>query len=327
MLFRKMAGLLSLDNFDRVPITSDKISEIIMDHVGQITAFVRAAEARSFTTAGRQLGLSSSAIGKAVMRLEERLRVRLFHRSTRTISLTEEGAMFLERCRRVLAELEAAELELSQAQGTPSGRLRVSLPIVNTVTLPALTGFMQTYPDVQLDLDFSDHLVDVIEDGFDAVIRAGEVSDSRLMSRVLGKFRLHLVASPDYLARCGEPAFPEELANHACLMHRFATSRKFERWPLHQDGRDVDPVFEPAIVANTIEPLLLMAEKGFGIACLPDMLIRPHLENGRLKTVLAPFVAHAGILRILWPSSRHVSPKLRVFVDYMADYLLPASAE
>ena len=148
-----------------------------MDHVGALTAFVHAADARSFTLAGRQLGLSPSAIGKAVSRLEERLSVRLFHRSTRTITLTDEGVMFLERCRRILGEIDAAELELAQTSGAPRGKLRVSLPIVNALTVPTLTAFMQAYPEVQLDLDFGDRLVDVIEEGFDAVIRAGDISE------------------------------------------------------------------------------------------------------------------------------------------------------
>lgn len=295
-----------------------------MDHVGQLNAFVRAADARSFTVAGRQLGVSSSAIGKAISRLEECLRVRLLHRSTRTITLTEEGMMFLERCRRILGEIEAAEVELARTQDAPHGKLRVSLPIVNAVTLPVLTAFMQAYPDVQLDLDFSDQLVDVIEAGFDVVIRAGDVSDSRLMSRVLGEFRLKLVASPAYLARKGIPRAPEDLAEHACLLHRFATSRRFERWPLRCDGQDLDLALEPALAANTIEPLLLMAEQGLGIACLPDLLIDRQLKNGTLRTVLDDHVAHVNVLRLLWPSSRHLSPRLKAFVGFMSENFLAA---
>jgi DNA-binding transcriptional LysR family regulator len=296
-----------------------------MDNVGQMNAFVQAADARSFTVAGRQLGVSSSAIGKAVSRLEERLRVRLFHRSTRTITLTEEGMMFLERCRRILGEIEAAEIELAHTQDAPHGKLRVSLPIVNALTLPALTAFMQSYPDVQLDLDFSDQLVDVIEGGFDAVIRAGEVSDSRLMSRVLGEFRLKLVASPAYLARRGTPGAPEDLTEHACLLHRFATSRKFERWPLRRDGQDLDVGLEPALAANTIEPLLLMAQQGLGIACLPDLLVDRKLEAGTLRTVLDDYVAHVNLLRLLWPSSRHLSPRLKAFVGFMGENFIAAA--
>ncbi|MQB44610.1 LysR family transcriptional regulator [Rhizobium sp. ICMP 5592] len=297
------------------------------DDIGTMSAFVRAADARSFTIAGQQLGLSSSAVGKAITRLEERLGVRLFHRSTRSITLTEEGAMFLERCRRILGEIELAELELAQTREAPRGRLRISLPIVNALTVPALNAFMRAYPEVQLDLEFSDHLVDVIEDGFDAVIRAGEVSDSRLMSRLLREFHLKLVASPDYLSRHGIPRTPEDLAGHACLLHRFATSRKFERWPLRRDGRDLDIALQPAVAANTIEPLLLMAEQGVGIACLPHWLVRRQLGIGKLRTVLDDYVVHAGTMRILWPASRYPSPKLRVFVDFMSEHLFADSLE
>jgi len=324
-----MAACEIKDNWDIVPINSDKNSKMRgaeLDKIGSLTAFVLAADARSFTLAGRQLGLSSSAVGKAISRLEERLGVSLFHRSTRTITLTEEGAMFLERCRRIQSEIEAAELELSQTRGAPSGKLRVSLPIVNAFTVPTLNAFMRIYPQVQLDLDFSDHLVDIIEEGFDAVIRAGDVSDSRLMSRVLGEFHLKLVASPEYLARAGTPQVPEDLLDHACLLHRFATSRKFERWPLVRNGENFDIALRPAAAANTIEPLLLMAEQGLGIACLPDVILGEQLRSGRLRTVLDSHVVHAGVMRVLWPSSRYVSPKLRVFIDFMSKQLFPVGA-
>jgi DNA-binding transcriptional LysR family regulator len=136
-----------------------------MDGLGSLNAFVQAAKARSFTVAGRQLGVSSSAIGKAVARMEERLGVRLFHRSTRSITLTAEGALFLERCRRIFSEIEAAELELSQTHEAPRGTLRVSLPLVGMLMMPTLVAFMRAYPEIILDLDFSDRVVDVIEEG------------------------------------------------------------------------------------------------------------------------------------------------------------------
>ncbi|MGK9169209.1 LysR family transcriptional regulator [Inquilinus limosus] len=289
------------------------------DSLGALDAFVRAADARSFTAAGRQLGVSASAIGKAVARLEDRLGVRLFHRSTRSVTLTPEGALFLERCRRIFSEIETAEMELAQSRGAPRGRLRVSLPLAGMLMMPTLSAFMQAYPEIELDLDFSDRLVEVIEEGFDAVVRAGDVSDSRLMSRFLGVFRLQLVASPGYLERRGVPRAPEELAGHACLQHRFATSGKLEPWPLRREV-----ALPSAAVANTIEPLIAMAEAGLGIACLPDFAIRRQLEEGRLAVVLADHTEHEGVFRLLWPSSRHPAPKLRVFVDFMARSLFPA---
>lgn len=292
------------------------------DSLGALDAFVRAAEARSFTAAGRQLGVSSSAIGKAVARLEQRLGVRLLHRSTRSVTLTPEGALFLERCRRIFSEIETAETELAQTQGAPRGRLRVSLPLAGMLMMPTLGAFMQAYPEIELDLDFTDRLVDVIDEGFDAVIRAGEVTDSRLMSRVLGMFRLQLVAAPDYLARRGVPQTPEDLAGHACLQHRFATSGKFEPWPLRRGDREI--ALPATAVANTIEPLIALAEQGLGIACLPDFAIRSQVEAGRLAVVLADHTEHEGVFRLLWPSSRYPSPKLRVFVDFLARNLFPA---
>jgi DNA-binding transcriptional LysR family regulator len=203
-----------------------------MDTLGSLNAFVQAAEARSFTVAGRKLGVSSSAIGKAVARMEERLGVRLFHRSTCSIALTAEGALFLERCRRIFSEIEAAELELSQTQKAPRGTLRVSLPLVGMLMMPTLVAFMRAYPEIALDLDFSDRVVDVIEEGFDAVVRFADVGDTRLMSRALGTYRRRLVAAPAYLTAKGVPLNPGDLKAHACLHHKFPTSGKLEQWPL-----------------------------------------------------------------------------------------------
>ncbi|OWJ64155.1 LysR family transcriptional regulator [Inquilinus limosus] len=290
------------------------------DSLGALDAFVRAADSRSFTAAGRQLGVSSSAIGKAVARLEERLGVRLLHRSTRSVTLTPEGTLFLERCRRIFSEIETAEMELALTRGAPRGRLRVSLPLAGMLMMPTLGAFMREYPEIELDLDFTDRLVDVIEEGFDAVIRAGEVGDSRLMSRILGVFRLQLVAAPAYLARRGVPRVPEDLAGHACLQHRFATSGRFEPWPLRRAGI----ALPSSAVANTIEPLIAMAEQGLGIACLPDFAIRRQIGDGTLAVVLADHTAHEGVFRLLWPSSRYPAPKLRVFIDFLAKRLFPA---
>lgn len=318
-----------IDNQASVPNTSDVLSLLDgapVDNLGWLNSFVHAADSRSFTLAGRQLGVSSSAIGKSIARLEERLGVRLFHRSTRTVSLTPEGSIFLERCRRILGEIEAAELELSHTRGEPQGKLRVSMPLLGIVMMPAVNGFMRAYPKVQLDLQFTDRLVDVIDEGFDVVIRAGEVSDSRLMSRMLGEFRLKLVASTDYLRRAGTPRTVEDLYGHACLQHRFASSGKFERWPLHSGGKDLELDLPAGAIVNTIEPLIAMVEQGLGIACLPDMAIERQLARGSLRTVLDDFVRHQGPIRLLWPSSRHLAPKLRAFVDHVSENFMTRNA-
>jgi DNA-binding transcriptional LysR family regulator len=294
-----------------------------MDSLASLNAFVRAAETRSFTVAGRQLGVSSSAIGKAVARLEERLGVRLFHRSTRSITMTAEGALFLERCRRIFSEIEAAELELSQTQEAPRGTLRVGLPLAGMLMMPTLVAFMRAYPEVGLDLDFSDRVVDVIEEGFDAVVRFADVGDSRLMSRSLGTYRRRLVAAPAYLAARGVPQSPDELKAHACLHHKFPTSGKFERWPLGPEHADIQRELPRTAVASTVEPIIFMAEHGMGIAYLPDFAIGRQLREGLLVTVLDDRSDRSGPLRVVWPSSRHLAPKLRVFVDFLSANLVP----
>jgi len=295
-----------------------------MDSLGSLNAFVRAAETRSFTVAGRQLGVSSSAIGKSVARMEERLGVRLFHRSTRSITLTAEGALFLDRCRRIFSEIEAAELELSQTHEAPRGTLRVGLPLVGMLMIPTLAAFMRTYPEIMLDLDFSDRIIDVIEEGFDAVVRFADAGDTRLMSRALGTYRRRLVAAPAYLAAKGVPKTPDDLKAHACLHHRFPTSRRFEQWPVPPEQAGVEIELPKTAVASTLEPLIYMAEQGLGIAYLPDFAIGRQLREGLLVTVLDDYTDRSGPLRVLWPSSRHLAPKLRAFVDFLAANLIPA---
>ena len=292
-----------------------------MDSLSSISMFVQVAETRSFTEAGRQLGVSSSAVGKAIVRMEERLRVRLFHRSTRSVTLTAEGAMFLERCRRILSEVAAAESELSGLAGNPRGRLRVGTPQLGDLLMPAFDGFMERYPEIELDIDMSDRMVDVIEEGFDAVIRTGEQTDSRLSARRLGSCAHVLVASPTYLERHGVPAHPRELESHFCLQHKFPATGKLERWPLQLKASESELVLPATMTANTVEPLAYAAIQGRGIAFLPGFLVREALEGGQLVTVLDDYMDRQVVFWMLWPASRYASPKLRVFIDYMSAHL------
>lgn len=298
-----------------------------MDSLNSFTVFVQVAEVRSFVAAGRLLGVSASAVGKSVARLEEKLGVRLFHRSTRSVTLTAEGTLFLQRSRRILAEIEAAEQELSQATAAPRGRLRVSLPLVSSLVLPVLGEFMRQYPEIELDLDFSDRLVDVIEEGFDAVIRTGNPTDSRLSARRLGSFRSLLVASPDYLARQGIPKVPADLLNHTCLHYRFPNSGKLEPWALRRTVDEPELTLPTSMICNNIETRVCFAVQGLGIAYLPEFSIREPLADGRLQAVLADYAERTGVFHILWPASKHPSPKVRVFVDFLCARVFPASRD
>ncbi len=283
--------------------------------------FVKVAETRSFTEAGRVLGISSSAVGKSIARMEARLAVRLFHRSTRSVTLTAEGALFLERCRRVLEELDAAELELSQASGSPRGKLRISLPQLTGLFMPVLDEFMERYPAVELDVDMSERMVDVIEEGFDAVVRTGEQHDSRLVARRLGSYRQVVVASPDYLARHGTPVHPRELAGHVCLLHKFPASGKFEVWPFRLAADEPEPMLPPSFIANATEVVAHLAQHGRGIAFLPTFIIREALDRGDLRILLDDFVDKTTTFWVLWPASRYTSPRLRAFVDHLSQRL------
>ncbi|AZE67948.1 transcriptional regulator, LysR family [Pseudomonas synxantha] len=297
-----------------------------MDNLGSLSVFVQVADTRSFTAAGRILGVSSSAVGKSIARMEERLGVRLFHRSTRSITLTSEGGLFLERSRRILAEVEAAEQELTQASATPRGKLRISVPQVRGLLMPVISDFMRAYPEIELDVDFSDRMVDVIEEGFDAVIRTGKPEDSRLMARHLGHYQLVLVGTPGYFEQHGIPSQPQHLDHHACLRHKFCATGKLEPWPLRQVPGSTEPSLRTPLVSTTIESLYHVVQEGLGIACLPDYMVNQAVSKGQLQRVLDEHLEHRGSFWLLWPASRHASAKLRVFIDHMCAGLFPTDA-
>lgn len=288
-----------------------------MDYFSALGAFVHAAETRSFTEAGRRLGISSSAVGKAIVRLEEELGVRLFHRSTRAITLTAEGNLFVERCQRILAEFEVARTELAHAKSAPRGKLRVSLPQLGLHLMPHLAGFQEQFPDIELELDFSDRLVNVVEEGFDIVMRIGDVDDSRLTLRRLGGYEHYLVAAPAYLSEHGTPTRPADLLNHSCLRYRYPTSGKLASWPLFVKGKSLNMELPQSTVTNAIDSLLIMAEAGLGITLLPDFIVAQAIVDNRLVVLLKRYVQDPRCFNILWPSSQQPLPKIKAFVDFM----------
>lgn len=290
-----------------------------MDKLNGITVFVQVAESRSFVATGRALGVSASAVGKSIARMEQKLGARLFHRNTRSINLTAEGAMFLERCRRILNELEAAEQELFMTSESPKGRLRVSMPQVGNVMFVQLARFMERFPEIQLDLEFTDRLVDVIEEGFDAVIRTGVLNDSRLMARRLGDFDFHIIGAPAYFERFGVPSNLEQLSEHHCLHYKLAFSGKLERWPFRGVAASVEPKIPVTMVCNNIEMLIHAARMGQGLACVPEFAVRKDLEEGRLRSIMAPQLERTLQMQVVWPSSRFLTPKLRAFIDFICE--------
>lgn len=291
-----------------------------MESLGDIAAFVRTADRLSFAEAGRDLGLSPSAIGKSVARLEASLGVRLFHRTTRRVSLTEEGALFHERCRGILDDLRDAETLVARSVGTPRGILRISLPTIGyRFLLPTLPEFLDRYPEIELELDFNDRLIDLVEGGFDAAIRSGPLADSSLMSRRLGPFRFTLCAAPRYLDRKGIPARPADLAMHDALRFRFPTTGKLQEWNL--SGEASPPRPRTVLTCNNMEAMRAAAIEGLGIAYMPDFLAAEALKDGSLVTVLDRFLVDPGQFSILWSSGRQMSSRLRAFIEFTADRL------
>ncbi|MGC1550124.1 MAG: LysR family transcriptional regulator [Rhodanobacter sp.] len=293
-----------------------------MDKLTGLAAFVRTAETQSFVAAGRLLGITASAVGKSVARLEERMGVRLFQRSTRRIRLTEEGRLFYQRCQHILNDIDDAEAVLSHAAEAPRGRLRVSVITVGyRFLMPVMPEFMQRYPEIELDLDFDDRMVDVIDEGLDAVIRSGDLPDSRLMARRLGSFRAGLFASPEYLRRRGIPQHPRELERHACVQFRNQTSGKLQKWTMRIDPGEAEPRLPVSMICNNIEALLTATVNGLGIGYMPTFLTRDAVANGALVPLLDSHMILQGQFWLLWPSNRQMSPKLRVFVDFLCERL------
>ena len=288
-----------------------------MENLNGLLAFVRAAQSQSFAAAAERMGISASAVGKSVARLEEKLSVRLFNRSTRRISLTDEGQLFFERCQQIVSQLEEAEQELVRISAEPRGKLRITAPAIGyRMLLPNLPEFRQRYPDVELDLDFSDRMADVIDEGFDIAIRSGELNSSQMMSRRLGPFRFAIIGSPAYFASHPAPLRPDDLYQHACLRYRFPGSGQWQEWEM----TGVTPPELPlALSSNNLESILQATLQGLGLAYVPEFIVRPYIESGELVAVLQDYLKEGGKFSVVWPSSRHMLPKVRVFIDFLTE--------
>lgn len=299
-----------------------------MDSLTGLMAFVRTADLGSFVAAGRVLGLSASAVGKAVSKLEQQLETRLFQRSTRSLRLTEEGRAFHERCRSILDDLDDARAMLARTMEIPRGRLRISTPIVSYhLLLPVLPEFMARYPEIEVDLDFSDRIVDLIDEGVDVAIRSGDLPDSRLMARALRPFQMLLCAAPAYLERHGTPTCPRDLDGHLGIRFRYPNSGKIQAWPLTLLPGEPELRARTVLTCNNMEALRGATVAGLGIGCMPDFLAREPLANGALRPLLEDRIDAPGQFSLIWPSNRNLSPKVRVFVDFIGERLFSTRCE
>lgn len=279
--------------------------------------FARVAEEGGFTAAAAKLGISASAVTKAISRLEDELGAQLFTRTTRQINITDYGQEFYERCVTILADLEDAEAELRRGTAAPRGRLRVVLPFsFGRVTLmPELPRFVERHPDILLEIDFSDEGVDMIARGYDVAVRTGTISDSRLNTRVLTRGAQVTVASPAYLARHGTPDRPEDLINHNCIIGRFGNEWTFrssagERFAVRVSGN---------CTINSGDALREAAVAGLGLVQGTWWLMRKDMKTGAVVPVLEDYADVGMPVSILYSANRHVPRKVRTFIDFLVE--------
>lgn len=281
-----------------------------------MTAFAKAVELGSFSAAGDALGMSSQLVGKYVQSLEQQLGVRLLNRTTRRHHLTDIGTTFYERVKIILAEVEAAETLAEETRATPRGRLRINAPVsfgIHTLS-PRLPEYLRAYPEVSLELSVSNRYVDVIEEGFDAVFRVGELTDSGLVARPLAPYELLLCAAPSYLDTHTPIRSPDDLVQHECL--GFFHSELRSHWTFDSpDGRSTIPV-KGRLTVDSGESLLAFALAGMGLLLQPRELLERELEAGRLVEVLPDFQIPSRPMHILYAPDRRITPKLRSFIDF-----------
>lgn len=290
-----------------------------IESLSGLVAFSVAVETGSFAAAGRKLGLSASAVGKAVERLEARLGVRLLYRTTRSLAVTGEGNVLYRYVTRILKDLQDAEAELHLLQKAPRGRLKVSVPTVlgRKIIMPALRDFQISFPDITTDISLDDVKVDVVEGGYDVVLRLGELDDSTLRARRIGPHKFITCASPTYLSRKGIPLSPADLYHHSCIHYRFPTTGRPEIWSF-KNSREAKPI-KPTIVLNDGEALASAALGGLGIIQAPSYLVSEDVAAGRLQAVLEDYTEDRGSVSLVWPPMSARVPKVRAFIDFIGE--------
>lgn len=288
-----------------------------MSKIEEMETFVRVVDAGTITLAAQRMHLAKSAVSRRLSELEERLQAQLFIRTTRKLRLTDTGQSFYERCLSILADIEETEAQISQVHGELRGRLRVALPrsFGQLQLQDALNDFVEEHPALFLDLDFNDRRVDIIQEGFDVAIRIGKLEDSTLIARRLAPIRMLVCASPTYLRTRGIPASPDELLRHRVLAYSLSSDPAIRYRA--EDGSYKSLVLPRAMTANSGEFLLEAGIRGLGLLWEPTFIAYRAVEQGLLVPLLTDFQWATGTAHILYPRTRHLSARVRKFVDFM----------
>ncbi|WP_213994671.1 LysR family transcriptional regulator [Arsukibacterium sp.] len=285
-----------------------------MKHWTGISEFVAVAEQQSFTKAAKQLGISVAQVSRNIAELEQQLAIKLLYRTTRSVSLTEEGLLYLQHCRHLVSSLEEANRSLANLKATPRGLIKLTAPVFygETRIAPLLHNFLKQYPDTELDLQLTNNKLDLVQGGFDLAIRLGPLESSSLIARKLANRTQYVVASPAYLTQFGLPESLPALANHQCL------TGTVNQWRFMLQGKVIQFKPQGRIICNSGMALLDAALKGLGLVQLPDYYVSEKLQSGELIAVLNDLRQPDDGVWAVYPQNRHLSAKVRVLVDYLA---------
>jgi DNA-binding transcriptional LysR family regulator len=290
-----------------------------MDRIDAMQAFVAVADLQGFAPAARKLGLSPSGVTRLIAALEQRLGARLLQRTTRSVTLTDIGTRYLERARRILADVEEAEGSAQDERTRPSGRLVVSAPVGfgRLHVSPVMSAYLKRYPEVSAELRLADRMVNLVEDGIDLAVRIGHLADSSLVARHVGEMRRIVVASSGYLQQRGEPNTPEAIASHETI--QFGAMTASPDWRFVEDGREIRVACTPRFTTNSADAAIQYAEQGGGLTRVLAYQAADAIKGGRLRVVLAQFEQPPLPIHIVYPTSRLLSAKVRAFIDLVTD--------
>jgi DNA-binding transcriptional LysR family regulator len=285
--------------------------------LNEIAIFVKVVDAGSFTGAAKALNLPKSTVSRKITQLEEHLGVRLLQRTTRTLSLTDTGSAYYNQCARIIADVREANVAVTQMQSSPTGLLRITAPVLfgSRVLSEVVAEFLLEHPQIQLDMVLTDQPLDLIQDGIDVAFRVGALADSSLIARTLGEVSAMLCASPEYLAKHGKPNHPNDLKQHQVLS--YGTQAEWE----FSGAENITVSMRPRIHVNDFESLKKFVLKGFGIAAIPAIVCADEVRNGELQPLLCEWPFNAFPIHALYPSNRHLSVKVRSFVDFVVERL------
>lgn len=296
-----------------------------MERLAEMMTFAKVVETQSFSGAAKQLAMSKSLISKQISNLESALGVRLLHRTTRRMSLTEIGAAYYEHCARIVQAIEAAEQTVTQLQAEPRGILKVTTPVIfaSLHLAPALKSFLIKYPKVEVELNATDRVVDIVDEGYDLAIRITENPSPGMVARRLARVHWTTCAAPSYLEKHGEPKTPEDLLRHQCLIYHGQPALR-AGWRYHINGKETTLAVTGSCRVNNSEVLLHLAMDGMGIVQFPTYVLGPHLRAGRLREILPDSVAYPDMgLYATYMPNRYLQPKVRAFIDHLAEHFGP----